>query len=148
MCSVSRITAVSFIALLILCGGVAAAYFVLSNHDLARRNAMLTELTAAKVKSEKADQFKGDLLNYLGSALYDPLSKIATSTDLLLYRSDNPLFRSVSVRTRPGSGSATRILNSRVSPSRRPRTRKTVPAPWPPSTISTDLKKSLGRILG
>jgi signal transduction histidine kinase len=52
---------------------------------------MLTELTEAKLKTEKADQFKGDLLNYLGSALYDPLSKIATSTDLLLYRSDNRL---------------------------------------------------------
>ncbi|MBY0509325.1 MAG: CHASE3 domain-containing protein [Rhodospirillaceae bacterium] len=87
----SRITAITFVALLILFAGVAAAYFVLSNRNVTIRNAMLTELTDAKVKSEKADQFKGDLLNYLGTALYDPLSKIATSTDLLLYRSDNRL---------------------------------------------------------
>jgi signal transduction histidine kinase len=94
MRGVSRITLVTFVALLILFGGVAAAYFALSNRNIHIHNQMLTELTEAKVKTEKADQFKGDLLNYLGSALYNPLSKIATSTDLLLYRSENRLSES------------------------------------------------------
>jgi signal transduction histidine kinase len=91
MSNIVRVTIAVFVAMLVLFAGVAATYFALSNRNLAIRNAMLEELTAEKGKTEKADRFKSHLLAYLGRALYEPLSKIATSADLLLYRSDNRL---------------------------------------------------------
>jgi len=91
MHNIVRVTVAVFVAMLILFAGVATTYFALANRNLAIRNAMLAELTEAKGKTEKADRFKAHLLAYLGRALYEPLSKIATSTDLLLYRSDNRL---------------------------------------------------------
>jgi len=80
-----------FIALLFLFGVVAVAYFLLSERNLAARNRMLTELSEAKAKSERADAFKSDLLNYIGRALYRPLTQITSQTDLMLYRATNTL---------------------------------------------------------
>jgi signal transduction histidine kinase len=86
-----RMTIATFVALLVLFAMVAAAYFILANRNSKIRTAMLKDLMEANAKTERADKFKGDLLNYLGAALYEPLSKVATSTDLLLYRTDNAL---------------------------------------------------------
>ncbi len=86
-----RVTILTFIALLVLFGGVGSAYFIVTNRNLAVRAAMLAELTEAKDKSERADKFKGDLLNYLGRALHNPLTDVTQGTDLLLYRAENAL---------------------------------------------------------
>ena len=47
---------------------------------------MLAELSEAKRRTERADRFKGDLLNHLGGALPHPLTNITSQSDLLLYR--------------------------------------------------------------
>ncbi len=87
----ARITVLAFVALLLLFGVVAGGYFILANRNIAARNAMLAELLEANAKTERADKFKGDVLNYLGASLLDPLTKISGATDLLLYRGDDPL---------------------------------------------------------
>lgn len=86
-----RVTIATFIALLLLFAGVATAYFIVTGRNLAARTAMLAELREAKDKSDRADKFKGDLLNYLGRALNGPLTDITQGSDLLLYRAENAL---------------------------------------------------------
>ena len=88
---ITRLTVILFTALLVFFAVVMAAYFILANRNMLVRNAMLMELTEANAKTERADQFKGDLLNYLGRVLYEPLSRVTTSTDLLLLRAENTL---------------------------------------------------------
>lgn len=74
-----------------LLGGLGIAYFIATNRNLAARNALVAELTAAKSVSERADKFKGDLLNYLGRALQRPLMDMTSVTDLLLCRATDNL---------------------------------------------------------
>jgi len=87
----SRITLATFISLLVLFGAVGVAYFIYSNRNLKIRNTMLAELSDAKMKAERDDKFKGDLLSYLGRALHRPLTHMTYHTDLLLYRANNAL---------------------------------------------------------
>ncbi len=87
----TQLTILLFGALLALFAGVMGAYFMLANRNMAIRSAMLMELTEANAKTERADKFKGDLLNYLGRVLHEPLSKVMTNTDMLLLRAENKL---------------------------------------------------------
>ncbi len=89
--SAERVTGMTFLALMVLFVGVATTYFIVTRRNLAAREAMLVELSEAKVKSDRADKFKSDLLNYLGRALHGPLTDVTQGTDLLLYRADNVL---------------------------------------------------------
>ncbi len=89
--NMTRLTVMLFVALLVLFAGVMAGYSVLTNRNMALRNSMMAKLVAANAETERADKFKGDLLNYLGRVLYEPLSRVTTSTDLLLLRADNAL---------------------------------------------------------
>jgi len=86
-----RFATLIFVALVVLFIGVVAAYFASASRNIAAHNAMLLDLMDANAKAERANDFKGDLLNYLGRALYEPLSKMTSAADLLLYRSDNKL---------------------------------------------------------
>lgn len=89
--SAERVTVGTFLALLLLFAGVSTTYFIVTGRNLAHRTAMLAELREAKEKSDRADKFKGDLLNYLGRALRNPLTDVTQGTDLLLYRAENAL---------------------------------------------------------
>ena len=89
--SAERVTIGTFIALMVLFVGVATAYFVVTQRNLLAREEMLAQLSDAKEKSDRADKFKGDLLNYLGRALHGPLTDVTQGTDLLLYRAENVL---------------------------------------------------------
>ena len=82
---------ITFIVLLVLFAGVADIYFTTTNRNIVARNAMLDELSDAKRKTERADRFKGDLLNHLGGALHTPLTGITSQSDLLLYRATDAL---------------------------------------------------------
>lgn len=89
--SAERVTIATFIFLLVLFAGVATAYFIVTGRNLAVREAMLAELSEAKERSDRADKFRSDLLNYLGRALHGPLTDVTQGTDLLLYRAENVL---------------------------------------------------------
>lgn len=86
-----RVRVVTFALLLALFAGVSGIYFKAANRNIATRNAMLAQLSDAKAKSERADRFKGDLLNHLGRAIHDPLTSITSQSDLLLYRATDAL---------------------------------------------------------
>ncbi len=86
-----KFATISFVALLVLFIGVAASYFVSASRNIAAHNKMLQDLMEANAKAERANHFKGDLLNYLGRALYEPLRNMAGFSDLLLYRTTDAL---------------------------------------------------------